>query len=507
MVRILRVVASMNPALGGVTEAIRVVCEAQKTVGHKVEVVTSDAPHAPWLKNFAFPVHGLGPGRFGWAYSKALTQWLRANCNRFELIVVDGLWLHPSHAVHRTVPWARKDTSTPNGYWVMPHGMLDPWFQSWRRRPFKTLRNALYWRLIEKHVVSSANGLLFTCEQERRLARKTFPGYRPQREVVTGLGITSPPPFDESMRAAFRRKCPQLACGEPGRTGDRPYLLFLSRIHEKKGVTLLLEAYASIRSEWAVGSRQLAERAFPDLVIAGPGLETAYGQKLLRLCEKLRLPVHLPAAPNSPLQAPSSELFAEAGGQGTGDRSQEATESETSANRQLPTANSESPQPAIHFAGMLTGDSKWGAFYGCDAFVLPSHQENFGIVVAEALACGKPVLISDQVNIWQEIEAAGAGFVAPDTEEGARALLERWFASSPEERKATESNARTAFDRNFRVEAAAEALVALAREEGVNEETGDGDQEAGDRRRIGVTQENESSNRRIREWRFSRRKN
>jgi hypothetical protein len=76
---------------------------------------------------------------------------------------------------------------------------------------------------------------------------------------------------------------------------------------------------------------------------------------------------------------------------------------------------------------MLAGDSKWGALYGCEAFVLPSHQENFGIAVVEALACGKPVLISDQVNIWREIVEDGVGMVEGDTEEGVEKLLRRFL--------------------------------------------------------------------------------
>jgi glycosyltransferase involved in cell wall biosynthesis len=103
----------------------------------------------------------------------------------------------------------------------------------------------------------------------------------------------------------------------------------------------------------------------------------------------------------------------------------------------------------VHFPGMLSGDAKWGAFYGCEAFVLPSHQENFGIAVAEALACNKPVLISNQVNIWREIEYSGAGIVAEDTEQGTIQLLERWFAMSGLEKESIGLKARACYRQYF----------------------------------------------------------
>ena len=86
----------------------------------------------------------------------------------------------------------------------------------------------------------------------------------------------------------------------------------------------------------------------------------------------------------------------------------------------------------IHWPGMITGDAKWGAFYGAEAFILPSHQENFGIAVAEAMACGTPVLLSDKVNIAEEIANDGAGFMEPDTPDGtlqSAATLDRNFAA------------------------------------------------------------------------------
>jgi glycosyltransferase involved in cell wall biosynthesis len=98
---------------------------------------------------------------------------------------------------------------------------------------------------------------------------------------------------------------------------------------------------------------------------------------------------------------------------------------------------------------MLKGDAKWGAFAVSDAFVLPSHQENFGIAVAEALACGRPVLISDQVNIAPEIEADGCGLVEPDTLKGTISLLERWLALTPDERESMQQQAKITFARRY----------------------------------------------------------
>jgi glycosyltransferase involved in cell wall biosynthesis len=65
------------------------------------------------------------------------------------------------------------------------------------------------------------------------------------------------------------------------------------------------------------------------------------------------------------------------------------------------------------FTGMLLGREKLAAFRDADLFVLPSYSENFGIAVIEAMACGLPVVISDKVNLWREVAAAGAGKVTP----------------------------------------------------------------------------------------------
>src|SRR2546423_500996 len=116
---------------------------------------------------------------------------------------------------------------------------------------------------------------------------------------------------------------------------------------------------------------------------------------------------------------------------------------------------------SISFPGMLTGDLKWGALSAAEAFVLPSHQENFGIAVVEALGCGTPVLISNKINIWREIEADGAGYVEGDDLAGTSNLISRWLATPAETRERMQQNARKCFANRFEIERATDSLLAV----------------------------------------------
>jgi len=113
----------------------------------------------------------------------------------------------------------------------------------------------------------------------------------------------------------------------------------------------------------------------------------------------------------------------------------------------------------ITWTGMISGDLKWGALSASEVFVLPSHQENFGIVVAEALACGVPVLISDKVNIWREVREDGAGLVEPDDSVGTGRLLAKWAGMPAEGRATFAANARPCFLKRFEIHAAAWSLI------------------------------------------------
>jgi glycosyltransferase involved in cell wall biosynthesis len=91
--------------------------------------------------------------------------------------------------------------------------------------------------------------------------------------------------------------------------------------------------------------------------------------------------------------------------------------------------------------------------------VLISHQENFGIAVAESLACGTPVLISNKVNIHTEIQEDRAGFVGEDTLVGAEQLLRQWKRLSEEEKTIMKHSARFCYETRFGISRVATNLL------------------------------------------------
>jgi glycosyltransferase involved in cell wall biosynthesis len=112
----------------------------------------------------------------------------------------------------------------------------------------------------------------------------------------------------------------------------------------------------------------------------------------------------------------------------------------------------------VHWTGMLEGDEKWGAFHAGLAFVLPSHQENFGVAAVEALACGLPVLLSDKVNIWPDLLEDKSGIVNPDTAEGTFRSMQALLAMSEEQRREMIENGKTSFRKRYEMRRTALAL-------------------------------------------------
>ena len=107
---------------------------------------------------------------------------------------------------------------------------------------------------------------------------------------------------------------------------------------------------------------------------------------------------------------------------------------------------------------MLEGDTKWGAIHAAEAFVLPSHQENFGVAAVEALAAGLPVLLSDKVNIWPDIVEDRAGIVNADTAEGTYRSMVELLGMPDQERQRMVENGVRCFRSRYEMKRTAKAL-------------------------------------------------
>ncbi len=105
--------------------------------------------------------------------------------------------------------------------------------------------------------------------------------------------------------------------------------------------------------------------------------------------------------------------------------------------------------PAVTRLNQLAGREKWALLAAADALILPSHQENFARVVAEALSCSTPVLLSDKVNIHGQVVQDGAGLAAPDTLAGTTQLLVDFLLLSAEQRDAMRRQARESYEKRF----------------------------------------------------------
>ena len=386
--KILSIITKVNPRNGGPIQGILNYHTVLFNYGCERDIVTFENPNDVIKFNLpeSLKIHSLGQSFTPLAFNNRLFPFLVQNAINYDVLIIHGIWQYHSICTIKAIEWLKKNRPElilPKVY-CMPHGMLDPWFQKEKTRKLKAIRNYVYWYLFEKKVINEVDGILFTCEEELLLAKTTFSGYNPKREINVGYGIEAPPENNLNFSEAFTYSC-------PGINGEQ-FLLFLSRIDFKKGVDLLIEAFNLLSKEYP---------ELPHLVIAGP-TDSFFAKEMILMADG---------------------------------------------------------NPKIHFTGMLRGPEKWGALYGCDVFVLPSHQENFGIAVAEALACGKPVLISNKVNIYREIQEGGAGIINDDTLEGTISNLKHWIELSAIEKQKMCEAAQQVYLKHFNVENAAKKMV------------------------------------------------
>jgi glycosyltransferase involved in cell wall biosynthesis len=332
--KVLHVIPAVAPRYGGPSRAVFEMCRAIKARGADVEIVTTDAdgPGHLAVEVGAQLNHQGVPTTFfprqlseTYGYSRPLGRWLRSNVGRFDVVHIHAVFSHPCLAAAK----ACRMNGVP--YVVRPLGSLDPW--SMRQKPW---RKGLMWRLGVGRMLRRATAIHYTTAEEMRLAEDSL-GLK--RGVVVPLGIELGEMNAQQDRASFGRKHPAF--------GDGDYVLSLSRLHPKKNLESLVEAFVSL-----VGRPEFRDWK---LALAGDG-DADYVAGLKRLASD------------------------------SGKR--------------------------IIFTGWLSGDEKAAALRHASLLALPSRQENFGLCVAEALACGTPVIVSPYVNLASEIERIRAGWVA-----------------------------------------------------------------------------------------------
>jgi glycosyltransferase involved in cell wall biosynthesis len=381
--RILRILPTIDPSFGGPMNGAKNFDRLFKEKGITVDVLTLDAPDEPFIKEYGGNVIALGPSLFFYRLNFKLIKWLFKNAGSYDCVIINGVWQFHSFCSALVLRLLGKK------YFLFTHGMLDPWFKETYKA--KHIKKLIYWVLFERLSVNGARAVLFTSEEEKLLARESFPLYKPQEKVVR-YGTFIPLDVDVVKgRASFENKFPALA--------GRKIILFLGRIHEKKGIEELLEAFEQLH-------RKSSEFL---LVIAGPE-DSDYSATI-----KLR-----------------------------------STDSTASS--------------SIFWVGPLYGDMKWGALSLADVFCLPSHQENFGISVAEALASGTPVIISNKVNIWREISSAKAGLVCEDNVDSLASTLLSWESLSEEEKNVFRENSIGCYQQYFNLHNAVDSLAEVLKE-------------------------------------------
>jgi glycosyltransferase involved in cell wall biosynthesis len=321
--------------LGGVVRAVLDWCIVLAARGHDVTLVTFDSPDIPYDWNgqpgkpkVVFPPEAYWPNFL--VPQKTVRVW--------RDILADG-----GGVAHLHTPWTASNLQMAHAarklgipYVVSIHGMLDDWAmqqRGWKKRMFLQTGGRKY--------LCAADRLHFTAAAEQMQARKWVDDSNAVvLPYLVDLAPFQPLPGKQIAQARF----PVLA-------GPEPKLLFLSRLHEKKGVDLLIEAAGILRGKGIKFK----------LIIAGSG-SPDYQALLKRLTQRLNL------------------------------------------------------TDVVKFLGLVTGVEKISLYQAADIFILPTHQENFGLVLIEALAAGTPVVTTRGTDIWQDIAAAGGSVIgnSPD---------------------------------------------------------------------------------------------
>lgn len=324
--RVLHVIPSIDSRSGGPAEAIIPMCRALQKVGIEVLLATTNAGLGVKVSDLPVSHRGVSttffPAQWGdsFKFSRPMSTWLNENVGRFEVVHIHAVFNHACLAAAK----ACRKQGVP--YVIRPLGSLDPWSMKQKR-----FRKQVFWQLSGRAMLEGAAAVHYTSRAEQEAV---------EHSLGLNHGIVVPLGVDSEMEKSSR-ELPMLV--------GSPYVLVLSRLHPKKALDVLIDAFLTV----------VDERRFANwrLVVAGDG--------------------------------PSEYV-----------RSLREKVSEKNAGE------------IVIFTGWLEGVEKKNMLSSASLLALPSYQENFGLCVMEALASGVPVLISPEVNLAAEVRTASAGWIS-----------------------------------------------------------------------------------------------
>ena len=376
--KILHVITTCEPKKGGPIEGIKQFYNYYKEFGIDAHILCSDIKNSKWLKDKRLPkVFATGPKKFNYAYNPQMLTWLNKNINKYDAIIVNGIWQYHNYAVWKTA----KKFNKP--YYVFTHGMLDPWFKE--NYFSKHIKKVIYWNILQHKILKDAKSILYTSSEEKRLAKKSFYPFNVKEKVI-GYGIKGNLFNINRNNNSFFKRFPE--------TRNKKIILFFGRVHEKKGLDILIKCFI----------KTFNKNANFHLVIAGPYNKGSFKEL------------------NGLIKNPQIKK-------------------------------------SITWTGPLFDKLKWDTYTSSDIFCLPSHQENFGISVAEAMSCKKPVIITNKVNIWKIIKNNSAGFVSNDTFSSFYLSFKKYLKLNKIEYKKYSKNSYNCFLKNFYMRPVAKKFV------------------------------------------------
>ena len=398
------VIDSVSRAAGGLFDAERRLWQSLQETGVKVsafsladEFSARDANHWLPIVPECFPVVWPSAlGRSGQLRARLLAE-------PADLLYRSGLWKWPSRYA---LEWSRQHDKPEI---VATHGMLDPWAvknSAWKKR--------LALLLYEREHLGRAACIRALCEAEARAIR-AFGLKNPIAIIPNGIDLPAIPNAEnpkvesknEFQLSLAREMAPPISSGSVSAfAGGRKTLLYLGRIHPKKGLVNLIRAWDSNRKSQIGGPSSVVSGPSSEWTLAIAGWDQGgHEAELKRLCDELGIAWQDVRGQKSDFSVSAFQRF------------------------------------SVLFLGPQFGEDKATCYRNCDAFILPSFSEGLPMVILEAWAYGKPVLMTPECNLPEGFAANAAFRIETNVESIAQGLREL-FETPSAERQALGDNGR-----------------------------------------------------------------